>query len=100
MIYGTRPSARAATLGTARQPEKDFEPGPDRPEVLAPNGDLIVVNGNNGNAVEIGTAGQQLATKTLVKNGAGDLFGLTTTQAGTEILLVNDGTNALDRYHP
>ena len=67
---------------------------------LAPNGDLIVVNGNNGNAVEIGTAGQQLATKTLVKNGAGDLFGLTTTKAGNEILFVNDGTNALDRYHP
>jgi hypothetical protein len=67
---------------------------------LAPNGDLIVVNGNNGNAVEIGTAGQQLATKTLVKNGAGDLFGLTTTSAGNEILFVNDGTNALDRYHP
>jgi len=67
---------------------------------LAPNGDLIVVNGNNGNAVEIGTAGQQLATKTLVKNGAGDLFGLTTTNAGNEILFVNDGTNALDRYHP
>jgi hypothetical protein len=67
---------------------------------LAPNGDLIVVNGNNGNAVEIGPAGQQLATKTLVKNGAGDLFGLTTTKAGNEILFVNDGTNALDRYHP
>ena len=67
---------------------------------LAPNGDLIVVNGNNGNAVEIDTAGQQLATKTLVKNGAGDLFGLTTTKAGNEILFVNDGTNALDRYRP
>ncbi len=67
---------------------------------LAPNGDLIVVNGNNGNAVEVGTGGQQLATKTLVKNGAGDLFGLTTTKAGNEILFVNDGTNALDRYQP
>ena len=35
-----------------------------------------------------------------MKNGAGDLFGLTTTTAGNEILFVNDGTNALDRYHP
>jgi hypothetical protein len=63
---------------------------------LAPNGDLIVVNGNNGNAVEITPAGKQVATKTLVKNGAGDLFGIITTQAGNGILVVNDGTNALD----
>jgi hypothetical protein len=67
---------------------------------LAPNGDLIVVSGNNGNAVEIGTAGQQLATKTLVKDGAGDLFGLTTTSAGSEILFVDDGTSALGRCQP
>jgi hypothetical protein len=64
---------------------------------LAPNGDLVVVNGNDGNAVEVSPAGKQVATKTLVKNGAGDLFGLTTTSGG--LLLVNDGTNALDLYH-
>ena len=49
---------------------------------LAPNGDLIVVNGNNGNAVEISPAGRQLTTRTLVKNGAGDLFGIVTTPDG------------------
>lgn len=64
---------------------------------LAPNGDLVVVNGNNGNAVEVSPAGKQVATKTVVKNGAGDLFGLATTAGG--LLLVNDGTNALDLYH-
>ena len=37
---------------------------------LAPNGDLVVVNGNNGNAIEITPAGKQLATRTLIKNGA------------------------------
>lgn len=63
---------------------------------LAPNGDLVVVNGNDGIAVEVSPAGKQVATKTLLKNGAGDLFGLTTTSAG--LLLVNDGTNALDLY--
>jgi hypothetical protein len=62
---------------------------------LAPNGDLVVVNGNNGNAVEITPAGQQLATKTLIKNGAGDLFGIIAT--GDGLLIVNDGTNALDQ---
>jgi hypothetical protein len=64
---------------------------------LAPNGDLIVVNGNDGSAVEFSPAGKQVATKTLLKNGAGDLFGLTTTRNG--LLLVNDGTNALDLLH-
>jgi len=71
---------------------------------LAPNGDLVVVNGNNGNAVEITPAGRQLTTKTLVKNGAGDLFGVIATQggsgmlAGNGMLVVNDGTNALDLF--
>jgi hypothetical protein len=64
---------------------------------LAPNGDLIVVNGNNGNAVEITPAGRQLTTRTLVKNGAGDLFGIITMPNG--ILAVNDGTNALELFH-
>ena len=65
---------------------------------LAPNGDLVVVNGNNGNAVEITPAGWQLATKTLVKNGAGDLFGIVKTQAGDGMVVVNDGTNAVDLF--
>ncbi len=62
------------------------------------NGDIVVVNGDNGSAVEVNPAGKQVATKTLVKNGAGDLFGLTPTRAGNELLFVNDGTNALDLY--
>jgi hypothetical protein len=43
---------------------------------LAPDGDLGVVSGNIGNAVEITPAGKQLTTRTLIKNGAGDLFGI------------------------
>jgi hypothetical protein len=62
---------------------------------IAPNGDLVVVNGNNGNAVEITPAGKQILTKTLIRNGAGDLFGIITTQQG--LLIANDGTNALDQ---
>jgi hypothetical protein len=61
---------------------------------MAPNGDLVVVNGNNGDAVEISPAGKQVATKTLIKNGAGDLFGIITTGSG--LIIANDGTNALD----
>ena len=63
---------------------------------MAPNGDLVVVNGNNGNAVEITPAGKQVATRTLIKNGAGDLFGIITTQTGDGLIIANDGTNALD----
>jgi hypothetical protein len=66
---------------------------------MAPNGDLVVVNGNDGNAVEITPAGQQVATKTLIKNGAGDLFGIITTQSGNGLIIANDGTNALDEVN-
>ncbi len=89
----TRTAAQAATAGLlSAGGALDAPLG----MTLAPNGDLIVVNGNNGNAVEVTRAGRQLTTKTLVKNGAGDLFGIVTTPAG--ILAVNDGTNALELF--
>ncbi|MGH2719193.1 MAG: hypothetical protein ACRDJU_11510 [Actinomycetota bacterium] len=66
---------------------------------LAPNGNLIFVNGNDGNATEVTTSGTQLGTRTLVKDGAGDLFGLTPTADSSDLLFVNDGTNALDLAH-
>jgi len=46
--------------------------------------------------VEITPAGKQVATRTLIKNGAGDLFGIITTQTGDGLIIANDGTNALD----
>ena len=89
----TRTTAQAATAGLlSAGGALDAPLG----MTLAPNGDLIVANGNNGNAVEITPAGHQLTTRTLVKNGAGDLFGIITTQAG--IVAVNDGTNALELF--
>jgi hypothetical protein len=57
-----------------------------------------VVNGNNGNAVEISPAGKQLFTKMLIRNGAGDLFGITTAPAGG-LLAVNDGKNVINIYN-
>ena len=67
--------------------------------VLAPTGDLIVVDGNDGVATEVTPAGKQLSKTTLVKKGAGDLFGLEVTPSGDGIMFVNDGTNALDEFH-
>ena len=63
---------------------------------FAPNGDLIAMNANDGNAVEISPQGHQVAKKTLVPNGSGDLFAATIAPSGKELLFVNDGTNALD----
>jgi hypothetical protein len=65
---------------------------------VAPDGDLIAVNGNNGKAVEVTQAGRQVAAVTLVPHGAGDLFGVTPTADGQGLLFVNDGTNALDLF--
>jgi hypothetical protein len=94
------PGALTRTSAVAAQASTIFAGGAlDAPlgMAVAPNGDLVVVNGNDGNAVEVSPAGRQVATKTLLENGAGDLFGLATT--GDGLLLVNDGTNALDLYH-
>jgi hypothetical protein len=64
--------------------------------ITAPDGGLLVVNGNNGVATELNSAGKQVATNTLVKNGAGDLFGLASTPDGKGIYFVNDGANTLE----
>lgn len=64
---------------------------------MAPNGDILVTNGNDGNLVEITPQGRQFAKNTLVKNGAGDLFGITLSADGKGIVFVNDGANAIDR---
>jgi hypothetical protein len=63
---------------------------------LAPNGDVIAMNGNDGNAVEISPSGHQVAKVTLIPKGSGDLFGATIAAGGHALLFVNDGTNALD----
>jgi hypothetical protein len=65
---------------------------------IAPNGDVLAMNANNGVAVEISPSGHQVAKKTLVPNGSGDLFGVTISPNGKELLFVNDAStaNALD----
>jgi hypothetical protein len=65
---------------------------------VAPGGDLIAVNGNNGKAIEITPHGRQAAVVSLVPHGAGDLFGVTTAPDGHGLLFVNDGTNSLDLF--
>jgi sugar lactone lactonase YvrE len=65
----------------------------------APNGDVIAVNGGNGNAVEITPWGHQLvATQIDPAGSAGDLFGLTITPNGRGLLFVDDGDNTLKLF--
>jgi hypothetical protein len=67
---------------------------------LAPNGDLITVNGGDGNGVEITPQGAQVATVQFDPAGAGgDLFGLTNAPNGRGVLFVDDGDNTLKLLH-
>lgn len=70
---------------------------------IAPNGDIITVNGGDGFAVETTPAGQQIAKKLLDKTlappappGAGCLFGLQIVPGGKGIYFVDDCTNTLN----
>lgn len=67
--------------------------------IVAPNGDLIAVNGNDGNAVELTPQGKQVAVAKVIKDGAGDLFGIAVSRDGKALWLTDDGTNTLDLYH-
>ena len=63
---------------------------------MAPNGDLIVMNGDDGTAVEVSPQGKQVATRELLHNGAGDLFGVALSAGGQELYFGDDGTNTLE----
>lgn len=70
---------------------------------IAPNGNIISMNGGNGKAVETTRSGAQMA-RTLVKNGAGDLFGLAFAPKAAGIYFVNDAgsgpaANSLELLH-
>jgi hypothetical protein len=57
---------------------------------IAPNGDILSVNGGDGNIVETTPAGNQVAVKMLVQNGGGDLFGFALAPHANRIYFVND----------
>ncbi len=67
---------------------------------LAPNGDLITVNGADGNAVEVSPWGQQVDTVQIDPyNAGGDLFGLVIAPGNRGVLFVDDGDNTLKLFH-
>jgi hypothetical protein len=71
--------------------------------VLAPNGNILTVNGDNGLIVETAPWGRTIDTATLddsgpAPGGAGDLFGLALVPGGRGIWYVDDGTNTLNVF--
>jgi hypothetical protein len=70
---------------------------------LAPNGDVLTVNGGNGLIVETTPAGQQIATRLLDSSGspkgAGALFGLTLRPHASGVYYVDDAANTLKALH-
>lgn len=68
---------------------------------LAPNGDILTVNGNDANAVETTPFGQQVAVVQMDPLGkGGDLFGLVLNPSRNGILFVDDGDNTLKAFLP
>jgi hypothetical protein len=69
---------------------------------IAPNGDILTANGNDGRIVETTPRGTQIA-KRLVDNtagtGAGCLFGVTIAASVPGVFFVDDCTNTLDLLH-
>jgi sugar lactone lactonase YvrE len=71
--------------------------------VIAPNGDILTVNGGNGNLVEITPSGAQIAIVRLDSSGsprgAGALFGLAVVPGHNAVYFVDDATNTLKVLH-
>ena len=59
---------------------------------IAPNGDILTVNGGDGNMVETTPRGAQVAVVTVDKNsgGAGNLFGLAVKPGADAVYFVDD----------
>lgn len=71
--------------------------------IIAPNGDVLTVNGGNGLIVETRPSGTQVAKKTLDSSGsppgAGALFGLALAPGNAGVYYVDDAVNTLRLLH-
>jgi hypothetical protein len=69
---------------------------------LAPNGDILITDGNDGRVVDTTPAGIQVAAKFIDSSGnppgAGALFGLIA-RAGIGVYFVDDASNTLNLFH-
>ena len=65
---------------------------------LAPNGDILTANGDDGNIVETTPAGAEFQPFE-TEAGAGGLFGLTVAPSFKGLYFVNDSENTLELLH-
>jgi DNA-binding beta-propeller fold protein YncE len=67
---------------------------------IAPNGNILTVNGGDGLMVETTPGGTQVGVRFVdvshSRNGAGTLFGLAITPEGNGVYFVDDGNNTLN----
>ena len=70
---------------------------------IAPNGDVLTVNGGDGRIVETTPGGAQIAHRFLDRSGSppgsGALFGLAVAPGGSGVYYVDDATNFLRLLH-
>jgi hypothetical protein len=72
---------------------------------IAPNGDILTVNGGDGNLVDTALDGTQTPVNLDTTSnppadpGAGTLFGLAVVPGGSGVYFVDDGTNTLNLLH-
>jgi hypothetical protein len=70
---------------------------------IAPNQDVLTVNGADGRIVETSPAGVQVATRFLDRSGSppggGALFGLAVVPHGEGVYYVDDAVNTLRVLH-
>ncbi len=96
------PATRADSAGTGTEVTKDGMLKRPLAITLAPNGHLLVMNGLNGQVVELDPkTGQQIYARWIDPNraqnppGSGDLFGIAMTPAGDGFYFVMDEVNML-----
>ena len=63
---------------------------------VAPNGDILTVNGGDGNMVEVTPGGAQVAVKTVTAGGGGALFGLVVKPHADAVYYVDDSNNTFN----
>ena len=71
--------------------------------LVAPNGDIVTANGDDGNLVETTPGGSQVVVKTVTPAGGGALFGIARAHGNQALYFVDDSDNtlkALVRTHP
>jgi hypothetical protein len=95
------PLTRNSSNGTGKTVSKGGSLNDPLGLTVAPNGNIVTVNGNDGYVIETTTSGHQIA-KTLLDNngnppGAGALFGLAIVNAN--LYFVDDDENALNLFH-